>query len=104
MLPSRIESIPVIFSDAAKVGTPLVSTPIGDLPRLYEEYQFGILASDVTPAALCAAIQLALVRKPSDFQSGLERVRHDFSLPAIVSRFLDGAVSGDRAHADDSPA
>jgi len=35
LLPSRIESIPVIFSDAMQVGTPLIATPVGDLPQLH---------------------------------------------------------------------
>ncbi len=89
LLPSRIESIPVVFSDAAKVGTPLVSTPVGDLPRLYEDYQFGILASEVNPAAFCMAISTALSNTPSDFDTGLEKAKQDFNLPDIVDRFLD---------------
>jgi glycosyltransferase involved in cell wall biosynthesis len=43
MLPSRVESIPVIFSDAAQLGRPLVATPVGDLPRLFGQHEFGIL-------------------------------------------------------------
>ena len=91
LLPSRIESIPVIFSDAAKVGTPLVSTPVGDLPRLYEDYQFGIMASDVNPDAFCMAIKMALRTNPSDFHAGLEKAKQDFNLPEIVDKFLDQA-------------
>lgn len=97
MLPSRIESIPVIFSDAAKMGTPLVATPVGDLPRLHAEYQFGVIASAVTPAAFSGAVRSALGKSPTEFHSGLERARQDFSLPEIVSRFLGAATGGARA-------
>ena len=37
LLPSRIESIPVVFSDALQLGTPIVASPVGDLPRLNSE-------------------------------------------------------------------
>jgi len=36
ILPSRIESIPVIFSDSLPAGCPRVATPAGDLPRLIQ--------------------------------------------------------------------
>jgi glycosyltransferase involved in cell wall biosynthesis len=88
MLPSRIESIPVIFSDAAKMGTPLVSTPVGDIPRLHEEYRFGILAREVSAVAFCDAIRSALSHDPSEYRDGLMRARWDFDLPAIVNKFL----------------
>jgi glycosyltransferase involved in cell wall biosynthesis len=104
MLPSRIESIPVIFSDAAKIGTPLVATPVGDLPRLHAEYQFGVIASAVTPAAIVMAIRSALEKSPAEFYSGLERAREDFSLPATVSRFLETTTGSTRAVAGHSPS
>lgn len=34
LLPSRIESIPVVFSDAMAAGVPIVAMPVGDLPAL----------------------------------------------------------------------
>lgn len=34
LLPSRIESIPVVFSDALAYGLPVVAMPVGDLPSL----------------------------------------------------------------------
>ncbi|HED12096.1 MAG TPA: glycosyltransferase [Gammaproteobacteria bacterium] len=94
VLPSRIESIPVIFSDAAKIGTPLIATPIGDLPRLFEDYRFGVLASEASSAALADAIKSALVKKPADFSDGLQRAREDFSIPEIVDRFLSESFCG----------
>lgn len=88
MLPSRIESIPVIFSDAAKLGTPIISTPVGDLPRLHRIYNFGKLATDANPKAYSEAIRSALHTKPEIFSSGLTRARHDFDLHKITKEFL----------------
>jgi len=89
MLPSRVESIPVVFSDAAKLNTPIVATPVGDLPRLYTSYQYGVLARGATPAAFSRAIQKALNRAPHDFVDNLAKVSSEFDLGRIAGVFLD---------------
>ena len=38
LIPSRIESIPVIFSDAINYQTPIIAMPVGDLPALTRMY------------------------------------------------------------------
>ena len=60
MLPSRIESIPVIFSDAAQIRTPIIATTVGDLPALRKRYEFGVLAEDVSEDRYSRAIAAAL--------------------------------------------
>ena len=59
LLPSRIESIPVIFSDAMKAGLPVISTPVGDLPRLVVD-GVGAIADDVSATAFAMAIKRSL--------------------------------------------
>ncbi|HED13180.1 MAG TPA: glycosyltransferase [Gammaproteobacteria bacterium] len=92
LLPSRIESIPVIFSDAVKLGTPIVSTPVGDLPRLYSTYKFGVIAGEAAASAYCEAIKAALNYTPSDFLPNLDRARQDFDLSIITDTFLNRSV------------
>jgi len=87
IIPSRIESIPVIFSDAMQCGVPLVSTPVGDLPRLVESYGVGVLAELATAAALTDALRRALHGSPASVASGLERARNDFDVTAAAARF-----------------
>ena len=48
LIPSRVESIPLVFSDALQMGTPVISTPVGDLTHLIEKYQCGIVAHQYT--------------------------------------------------------
>lgn len=88
LLPSRIESIPVIFSDAMKCRSPIVSMPVGDLPRLVTDYQVGVLAENVSAIAFAQAIRQALQQAPSDFESGLSRAATDFDLETIVTEFI----------------
>ncbi|MFO7678612.1 MAG: glycosyltransferase, partial [Chloroflexota bacterium] len=52
LLPSRIESIPVIFSDALQAKCPLIACPVGDIPRLMQTCHVGVLASATTAQAM----------------------------------------------------
>ena len=88
LLPSRVESIPVIFSDAMQLDTPIIATPVGDLPRLHAKYQFGLIAMAPDAASYAAAIQAALDVDASSFDEGLEAARVDFDLAKIVKRFV----------------
>lgn len=88
LLPSRIESIPVIYSDAVQLGTPMISTPVGDLPRLHQKYETGILAGDVTSASFAAAIRAALADDPGRFVPPLAAARETFDLNRIVVNFV----------------
>ena len=89
LLPSRIESIPVIFSDAIQLGTPVIATPVGDLPRLHDRYKFGVLAGAASERAFADAIRQALRQAATGFDAGIERARLDFDLATIVGQFLD---------------
>ncbi len=88
LIPSRIESIPVTFSDAMQCMCPVIATPVGDLPRLVTEYQVGVLAADVSAQAFAHAIKQVLRQSPQNFAAGVKQVANDFSLEFIVERLL----------------
>ena len=89
LLPSRIESIPVIFSDALQVGTPIVSTPVGDLPRLLASAAVGVLAERPDAQAYAIALAVAVERKPSEFRAGLTSMAKEFSVEAAALTTLE---------------
>jgi glycosyltransferase involved in cell wall biosynthesis len=92
LIPSRIESIPVVFSDAMKLGRPIVATPVGDLPRLVREYAVGLCAAAPTASDFAAALQVALSASPAGRAEALDRAAQQFSLQgAILPRILVGA-------------
>ncbi|SBV36633.1 Glycosyl transferase group 1 [uncultured Stenotrophomonas sp.] len=66
LIPSRTESIPVVFSDAMKLGRPVVSMPVGDLPQLVGT-GVGILARQVSSQAFASAISTLLQRSAQSF-------------------------------------
>lgn len=88
VLPSRIESIPVIFSDAAQLGTALISTPVGDLPDLHSRYEFGVMADAADTDALVEAIRRALGDDATRFDAGLAAAAKDFRVDAVAARLI----------------
>lgn len=82
LLPSRVESIPVVFSDAIAYGLPVVSMPVGDLPTLLADGA-GWVARGIDGKAFAAAIRESL--GPTD--------QVDEALPALKARFNPAAVA-----------
>ena len=88
VLPSRIESIPVIFSDAMKLGRPIIATPVGDLPALYAQAAFGVLAGRADAAALADAIRIGLRRSAREFAANTRQFAAQFDLGAIAAKIV----------------
>ena len=89
IIPSRIESIPLVYSDAMKLHCPVIATPVGDLPSLVSNDKSGILAPSVTTEGLTEAITSALNTSPSAFSAGLSYAAGKFQLEHICKTFLD---------------
>lgn len=88
LLPSRIESIPVVFSDALQAGCPLVATPVGDLPRLFGQHSVGELAAAADAPAFAAALARLLRRAPAEFAADLAAAGEVFAVDRTAQRFL----------------
>lgn len=56
IIPSRIESIPVIFSDALACGCPVICTAVGDLEQLMRRHMVGLVCPPEDPQALADAM------------------------------------------------
>lgn len=95
LIPSRIESIPVVFSDAMKLGCPVVVMPVGDFPSLMEGASCGILAATVSADAYAAALRAALRTSPSDFHHDLKVMASRFDLPSCAQRLLSDFRGGE---------
>jgi glycosyltransferase involved in cell wall biosynthesis len=92
VIPSRIESIPVVFSDAVKLDRPVIATPAGDLQRLLGEFACGICCSSVDANSIADGIRSALCSRASSYEPGIRRAAAQFSLPDIAQRMLQVGV------------
>lgn len=88
-IPSRIESIPVVFSDALQARRPVIATPVGDLPRLLDDGAAGVLAKATCASAYAAAIESAVAQPSSSFGEGFDALRRRFDVDAIAADFLN---------------
>lgn len=92
IIPSRIESIPVVFSDAVKLGRPVVATPVGDLLRLVSE-GCGLVCDSTSPQAIAATLQRA-IRDTVVRAESLAEVAERFSIREVALRVVRGAAIG----------
>lgn len=95
VIPSRIESIPVVFSDAVKSGRPAIATPVGDLPRLVRDAPpCGVLAEAASAAAIAAALRVAVAGDSSQYLAGVRKQAAEFALPVITQRLIRDFAHG----------
>ncbi len=84
IIPSRIESIPVVFSDAMQVGTPVIASPVGDLPQLLDEHDCGLTLEAVNAKAFASGIRQALAIGAASFLEGTARASGQFEVSHAV--------------------
>lgn len=87
LIPSRIESIPVVFSDAVKLGCPVLACPVGDLPALVgAPSPCGFTARDISATAFADIIVEATRARPAEFETGLQRMATRFDLESLAAQ------------------
>jgi len=84
LIPSRVESIPLVFSDAMKLQCPVIAAPVGDLPDLTAQGN-GVLASGPESHDFAQAIRSALDTPPQNFQKALQGTARRFSMQDSVA-------------------
>lgn len=70
LLPSRVESIPVVFSDALAYGLPIVAMPVGDLPALLADGG-GWLSASIDSEGFLKAIRASFGPSPKPLPAAL---------------------------------
>jgi glycosyltransferase involved in cell wall biosynthesis len=89
VIPSRVESIPVILSDALQVDCNLIVTDVGDMGSLVRSYQAGIVVGKKSPEALKEAILDQFKRGKDEFREGRQKLYTLFDLKRSVDNFLE---------------
>jgi glycosyltransferase involved in cell wall biosynthesis len=89
LIPSRIESIPVVFSDAMQMSCPVVAMPVGDLQSLIEKKRCGVCARSVDPLSFADALREATRTPPRFFRKGMADARSTFEPRHAAAAFID---------------
>lgn len=90
VIPSRIESIPVIFSDAMQMHIPVITTDVGDTSELVQKYGVGKVVPAENPQSLAhAMLEFISEKEHKLYTSNVEPLLKIFSAEESVNRFLE---------------
>jgi glycosyltransferase involved in cell wall biosynthesis len=97
VIPSRIESIPLVLGDALHMRLPVVASDVGDVGKLVRQYGIGVVVPPQAPAALAEAMRQAMHRDRTEFGQELEKAANEFDLAHSAARCMM-AVSAIASH------
>lgn len=94
VIPSRMESIPVVLSDALQAGTPVIVSDVGDMGDLARQYGLGEPVPPDDPHALAGAMA-EFAQSPdrwrSRYETGRAALLPIFDIDESAARFLAAA-------------
>ena len=88
LIPSRIESIPVIFSDALQAGCAVMSNPAGDLAQLVEHLGVGLCADATDVASFTRLLQRGLRIAPAQFRDAIAVAGRRYNVVESARQFI----------------
>ncbi len=89
IIPSRIESIPLVLSDALQMGCPIIVTDVGDMGLLVGGHNAGIVVPPEDPAALAEAISKMAATPRQAFASGIRSLYGLFDVERMSDTLMD---------------
>lgn len=89
IIPSRIESIPVILSDGLQAGIPLIVSDTGDMGNLVREHAAGKVIRPQDPKGLKDAIAEFLREDKNKYSAGIKDLNNVFDLKKNAADFLE---------------
>ncbi|WP_322802310.1 glycosyltransferase [Thermoflexus sp.] len=100
VIPSRIESIPLVFGDAMQVGLPVIATDVGDLGMLVRRGQVGWVVEEASAEALATGLREVL-KRPEEWARlrartvALRRWFQPETMLEIISNLIEGNFNAD---------
>ena len=87
IIPSRMESIPVILSDALQLGKPVIVSDVGDMGTLLREISAGLVVPTDDAQALSAAFSEFAAKPAGHFSSDVSELAMRFDINQTASQF-----------------
>jgi glycosyltransferase involved in cell wall biosynthesis len=92
VIPSRSESIPLVFSEALNFGKELIVSDVGDMGMLGRKYGVAEVVPPENPVTLKEALKKMLFRKGSQKGEKREELLKLFDIETSVDRFLEDYI------------
>jgi len=89
IIPSRIDSIPVILSDAFRLGKPVITTTVGDMGDIVEQHGCGLTCPPGDPAALAGAMRDFIQKDVDAFGPGVVAAASLFDVDRAARSFVE---------------
>ena len=95
LIPSRIESIPVVFSDALQMKKPVIATEVGDMGLIMKQSPVGILIPPGDMEALYQAMCEMSESDLSEFVPHMENLSRTFGVKETALNWLKRLEAGE---------
>ena len=89
IIPSRVESIPLVFVDALQMKLPVIAADTGDLGELVRQFGVGTIVPSGDPHALSAEMQRVHPRSRGELIGAWEKAQETFDLQRSAMRCAD---------------
>lgn len=90
---TRFDATPRVILEAFAAGVPVVAFPAGGIPEIINNEETGLLASEITPAALAQCIHKVLKFSPGERKALIARARLAWEQEFTLSLFQEGVCS-----------
>jgi glycosyltransferase involved in cell wall biosynthesis len=88
IIPSRLESIPVILSDALQMGKPVIATDVGDMGKIIRKEGAGLVVPPESSRGLCRAMREMADGKGVECVPGVKKLADEFDIKRVASEWL----------------
>lgn len=91
IIPSHVDSIPLVFGEALQTATPMVVTDAGDLGSLVHDNKLGFVARRKSPASLADAM-VRIIVSDLDIHANAKHLIERLSPDNAAQTFLNNAI------------
>lgn len=88
IIPSRIESIPVVLSDALQMECPVIATDVGDMGELLKKFSVGNLVKPCDLQSMKKAIIDMKYKERASFKENIKNLYKFFDLKQISKKII----------------
>jgi glycosyltransferase involved in cell wall biosynthesis len=103
IIPSRGDSIPLVFSEALQMGTPLIVTDVGDMGHLTRKFGLGKVVPPGTAKRLARAM-VEFVSEKKDYTGNMPEALRLLDIDRAVDNYLRITGQGERRCTSALPA
>jgi glycosyltransferase involved in cell wall biosynthesis len=103
VIPSRMESIPVVFSDALQMGRPLIASDVGDMGTLLRRHPAGLVVPPDDASALCAAMLEMAAQDRGRYTPHIQQLAARFDVTKVAAEWIRRVQSRSRPEISPRP-